>query len=543
MLRQPARRNPAKTPAGSGASLPVPTGGWDAVSPLAEMPPDRAPVLDNWFPKANSIQVRRGYGVHSVTTETQAVESLMVYHGVSSATSKLFAAVHDKIYDASASLAYSTVTTETGLTSARWQYVNFATSAGKYLWCCNGSDAARHYNGSVWAQPAITGITSSDIINVNAHQNRLWFVLANSTKAAYLPTGSVAGAASTFELGGLFNKGGYLVAMATWTRDGGNGPDDYAVFISSRGQCAVYAGTDPASLTTFALLGVYDLGPPLGRRCFTKVGGELVLINIDGVIPLAEALRTDRSAIATIAFTKNINSAMNSAARSYSGSFGWEIIPYPKGTMALLNVPVIEGNTQHQYVMNTTTGAWCRFTGWNANCFALYQENLYFGGNEGSVFRCDNTSLDLDRQVDAIGQTAYNYLKSAGVVKQFNLIQPLVTTDSNVTPALGLSTDFADNAVLETPVSADVSVPYYDIAIYDTDIYPQESRNTSIWSAVPGVGQCASIHFRGRTGVEQGVSLWGYAKWGLSAWSQPITGDVTLAVNGFNMIYERGGPL
>ena len=29
--------------------------------------------------------------------------------------------------------------------------------------------------------------------------------------------------------------------------------------------------------------------------------------------------------------------------------------------------------------MNILTGAWTRFIGWNALCFSLYNENLYFG--------------------------------------------------------------------------------------------------------------------------------------------------------------------
>jgi hypothetical protein len=30
------------------ASLPPPVGGWDALSALADMPPDHAVTLDNW---------------------------------------------------------------------------------------------------------------------------------------------------------------------------------------------------------------------------------------------------------------------------------------------------------------------------------------------------------------------------------------------------------------------------------------------------------------------------------------------------------------
>jgi hypothetical protein len=365
-MRQPARPNPAKRQVSKGKSIPAPVGGWDAVSALADMKEDRAIVLDNWFPSTTDVRVRRGHQSHCTGMGSGVVDTLMVYNGLTAATSKMFAVTGGSIYDASAD-GSAVVSTETGLGNNRWQYINFTTSGGKFLWCCNGVDDARHYNGSVWATPAITGISSSDIINVNGHKNRLWFVIKDSTQAAYLATGAVAGAATTFELGGLFTQGGFLVAMATWTRDGGAGPDDLAVFVSSRGQAAVYAGTDPASANTWELIGVYDVGPPIGYRCFTKVGADLMLVNLDGVLPLSKGLVLERSAQAQVTITLNINSAMNESARSYKDNFGWEMTPYAKGTMAILNVPIQEGSLQYQYVMNTITGAWCRFKGMNGN--------------------------------------------------------------------------------------------------------------------------------------------------------------------------------
>lgn len=236
MLR-PIRANPSRQPVSTGSSIPAPVGGWDAVSAIADMPEDRALVLENWFPTTVDVRVRRGHQIAGAGMGDGVVDTLMVYNGLTIATSAMFAATGNKFYDVSAS-GNAVATTETGLANNRWQYINFTTSGGKFLWACNGADAPRHYNGSVWAQPSITGITASDVINVNGHKGRIWLVLRDSTKAAYLPTGAIAGAATTFELGGLFTQGGYLVAMATWTRDGGSGTDDLAVFISSRGQVA-----------------------------------------------------------------------------------------------------------------------------------------------------------------------------------------------------------------------------------------------------------------------------------------------------------------
>jgi hypothetical protein len=539
MLR-PIRANPSRQPVSTGSSIPAPTGGWDAVSAIADMPEDRALVLENWFPTTVDVRVRRGHQIHGAGMGDGVVDTLMVYNGLTPATSAMFAATDNKFYDVSAS-GNAIATTETGLANNRWQYINFTTSGGKFLWACNGADAPRHYNGSVWAQPSITGITASDAININAHKGRIWLVLRDSTKAAYLGTGAIAGTATTFELGGLFTQGGYLVAMATWTRDGGSGTDDLAVFISSCGQVAVYAGTDPASAETWQLIGVYDVGPPIGYRCFTKVGGDLALINIDGVLPLSKSLNLDRATQATVAITANINNAMNESARSYRNNFGWELTPYAKGTMALLNVPIQEGQSQQQYVMNTITGAWCKFTGMDANCWAVYKDNLFFGGNDGRVYQADTTGLDVTDPIDAIGQGAYNYYSMRGRLKQWKLLQPLLTTDSDARPALGISTDFRENASLGTPTSSQTVSALYDSATWDSDVYAIEGRTVADWTSIAGTGQCASIHFRARTGQETGISIWGVSDWGSDLWSVSISGEITMRLNGFNVIHEKGG--
>lgn len=547
MLRLPARMSgglypyhlPPRPVAGVGISLPAPTGGWDASSPLANMKEDRAVVLDNWFPQPGYVEVRRGTKVHAWDMQGGAIETLMPYHGTTSADDRLFAATDGRIYNVTD--LGSGVQEQSGRSVNRWQWVNFVTSGGKYLFAVNGTDAPLRYDGSSWAVPTITGIVDNDIININVHKNRIWFVMKDSTKAAYLATGAVSGAATEFELGGLFSKGGYLVAMATWMLDGGSGQDDYAVFISSEGQVAVYQGTDPASADTWALTGVFDLGSPIGYRCFTKVAGDVALINVDGVLPLSKALSTDRAATQNIAITARIQNAMNAAAREYAGNFGWQLTPYPNGTRVILNVPLQESTLQHQYVMNTLTGAWCRFTNNNAPCWVVFNENLYCGTNDGYVLQADVGSTDRGESIDAVGQTAYNYYKNRGRLKRWTLLQPLITTDSSTAIELAMSTDFKDNAVLGTPSSAALEAALYDSALYDADEYALESRNIADWTSISGIGQCAAIHFRALTGTQSGFSMWGEAHWGEDFWFNQTTADVILRLNGFNSVFEPGG--
>ena len=500
--------------------MPAPTGGWDAVSPIANMPKDRAIVLDNWFPTPIDVRMRRGFSSFATSLGSGVVETVMPYNAPVNSDEKFFAAANSIIYDITSGGAGSS--SVTGLTNNRWQYVNFTTTGGHFLWCCNGADAPRTYEASAgWATPSLTITTysSTDIIHVNAHKNRLWFVFVNSTVAGYLAVDSISGTVSNFDFGAQFTKGGYLVATATWTHDGGNGPDDYFVAVSSKGQVAIYQGTDPSSASTWSKVGVFDLGEPIGRSCFLKVAGDLALINADGVVPISRAIGQATAAQAAIALTKNINNKINEYSRDYKSNFGWQFIQYPRGNYVLLNIPLVEGDTQYQAVMNSLTGAWCRFTGQNANCWAIFRDNLYFGGNGGVVYLADTGGQDDGSLITATGQGAYSSYGTSSALKMWKRLRAIITTGSTIVPAVGLSTNYADNATLGTPTTATQSYAAYDSAVYDTGTYASSELTTEEWGAAGGLGYTGSIHFRAQKNT---------------------TSDVLVALDGFNVIYESG---
>lgn len=540
-MLQALRRNPQRQRVSRGVSLPAPVEGWDTSSPLAEMSPKRAIKLDNWFPQAEYVEVRRGHKLHRPTAVDDPVETLVVYNG--SISSKLFAFAGGDIYDVSASDTHAQTAEVgiSGLANSRIQYVNFTTTGGHFAWCCNGADDPFTYNGTTWAAtPAITGISPGDIVNVNAHKGRLWFVLSDSTKAAYLNVDSIGGAATEFELGGLMSHGGYLVAMGTWSRDAGDGPDDYAVFVTSRGQIIVYAGTDPNVPALWQLIGVFNLGAPLGRRCFRKVGSDLAVVTIDGVYPLSNAISFDRGAVERVAITGRIQRAMNDAARQAQNSFGWELISYPKGTMAILNVPLVENVTQQQFVMNTLTGAWCRFTNQNANTFAVFNDRLFFGGNDGSVYEADVAGSDYLSNFTALMKTSFQYYGQRGVKKRWTMIQPLITTDGAVVPSIGLDTDFRDGGALSLATTVPVSSSLWNQMIWNLDPWGQQENTLIDWLSVSGLGQNAAINLRVDIQGEQSASLWDVALFDEAVFEPEATNPITLQVNGFNLTVESG---
>lgn len=538
MIVEALRPNRSRRRVTKTVAVPAPVEGWDASSALASMKSLRAVELLNWFPQPGWLEVRKGYRYHSWGMgATTPVESLMVWQGP--AGSKLFAAAGDTIWDVTSNAVASSAVTS--LTDARWQHTMMRTSAGAFLWCCNGVDSARHYNGSAWATPSITGIASTDIIQVCLHKKRPWFVVIGSTSAYYLATDAVAGAATEFPLGANFSRGGYLLAMATWTRDGGSGADDYAVFISSRGQVAVYQGTDPSSANTWGLVGVFDVPTPIGRRCFTRYGGDLLLLTLEGLYPLSQLLSVDQSQAERVAITERISSAFNEASNSYGSLWGWEACVFAAGTRLFVNIPTEENASAKQYVMNTLTGAWCEYDNHNANCWAVYNDQIYFGGMDGRVYRANTGRADVATAITAIGQTAYQAHGTANV-KRFSLLKPLVTATGTNRPALGISLDFSETETLSSPpASQSGTQARWDSATWDVSTWENTVAEINDWANVVGIGAFGSIKFRAQTGVQVGGSAWGVSAWGSGAWGSDGTSDETMRINGFLVTYEPGG--
>lgn len=532
-------RSRAPRPAvAQGASIPPPIEGWDAISPVQSMKPTRAIKLENWFPQLSWVELRRGSTRFATLADVNPVETVMSYQGAS--TTALFAASGTSIWDITPGGSISTAAV-TALTNARWQYSNFAGTGGDFLYIVNGADDPHYYDGTTWNAATITGtgIDATAFIHVQPHKGRLWFAIRDTSNAAYLAPDSVQGTAVKFPVGANWKMGGFLMAVMSWSIDGGAGPDDYLCFLSSRGEVSVYTGIDPAS--DFALVGTYYIGPPIGRRCFTKVGADIAILSIDGVVPLSKAMVFERAALPKVSMTANIQRIVNQSTRAYKGNYGWQLISYPRGTRAILNVPVVENETQEQYVMNTLSGAWCRFIGQNAVCWELYGDDIFYGGNNGVINQADRGSTDDNAVIAYDMECAFNYVGARGINKRFTMCRPLLTTDQTVSPSIALNVDFQESAPLTVASTPSTQAALWDQALWDNALWASGLVTQSNWITVSGIGYCASIRMAINIGPQNAAAaLWGIAQWGLDTWTIASRADITLQVNGFDLLYEKG---
>lgn len=494
LMRQPRRQ------VSRAISLPIATGGWDASAPISDMPEDRAISLVNMFPKAGSVVTRKGWATHA-TGLGAAVESLLAWNGP--ASSKLFGAAGANIYEVSAAGAVGAAAVAS-LTNARFQHVNFGTSGGNFLWICNGADAPRHYDGTTWATPSITGITATQIINVTVHKRRLFFCLTGSLKFAYLSVESIAGAASLYDLAPIFDRGGYLMATGTWSTDGGAGPDDYAVFVTSEGQAAVYAGTDPSDATAWGLVGVYDVGQPIGRRCLMSYGSDLLMLSVHGAVSLSRVAarpKSDRQDASTT-WTANIRDAYASASALYSTNYGWQAIEHAATQSLIINVPTTTGTVSEQFVANSLTGAWTRYTGLNAICWATRGTSIYFGRPGGKVAVAFTTNTDDGVKIPWIYRGAFIPMSRDRAQAQMKMVRPSLRAAGGINANIAVNVDYRDDSPDSPVPSSATTAGVWDTSLWNIAIWGSGAAITDNWTTVLAFGRTFSVHIIGQSNVE-----------------------------------------
>lgn len=455
---KPAQQIPAKV----APTIPAATNGVSSARSIGTPAAGFAQLIENGFPTQTGVRPRGG-SRRQATTGTRAVASLLAYQG--GASKSMWAIANGSIYNVTspASPTVPPAASVTGLTSSFYVSSNFATVGGNYMIAVNGTDLHQIFDGAAWASnsPAITGKTSDNFNFVWAYASRLWFIQKNTLSVWYLPVDSVGGAVTEVSLKGIFPKGGYLVFGATWSSDTGSGLNEKIVFVTSEGEVAVYTGTDPSSPTTWSRVGTYGIGKPLGKKCFTNIGGDLVIETVDGIVTLSLAVTKGAGSLSISAVTKEVNPAWKSIASSYRNR-EWSLIKWPEKNILLSAYAgpytLIGGTTDTidkvgtAYAANLETGAWnSSYTGWDVQCSCYFNGVLYFGSANGRVYEAESGGSD-----DGTGYI-FKYLEwpddfGDPSVKEFLQCRTTFTYSQPFNAQVGISTDFM--VIWPTPGSA-----------------------------------------------------------------------------------------
>lgn len=478
-MRRPAA--PVKPRLAKMATFPAPVGGWiknvNLATPDARRPDgskvNGAFLLENWFPTATGVRMRSGSTEFAVVGDGSLdVVSLFAY--ANGNNQKLFGATSEAVYDVTGG---GDVSSEdiSGQSGGDWSVVQFATSGGTYLRMVNGADTSQVFDGTSWStSPALTGVSSAALSHVWAHQKRLFFIQSGTLDAWYLTADAIGGALTKLPLGGVFKRGGSLLFGASWSLESGSGLTAQCVFVTTEGEAAVYQGTDPSSTSTWALVGVYRIGKPLGPKAKIDAGGDLVIATDVGFVPLSQAVQRDYAALSPAAISYSIETAWNDAVANRS-SANWHCEVWPTKQMVLVCLPTPSGSTPTMLVANARTGAWAPYTGWNGTCLQLFGTRMFFGSTDGKIIESEVGGDDQGAPYTASCIPLFDPLKAPASLKTALLMRATVRAPVEVIPQLSLQKDFVAN--------------------------------------MPTVPDAALI----AAGDVWGVGIWGVAKWGVEA--------------------------
>jgi hypothetical protein len=526
---------PSPQSRGTGRLLPVaaPSRGWNTRDLITTMEPGFAPIFDNVLVEGGQPRVRRGWREWA-TGLPGRVDGLMSFTGAG-ASEAVFAGSGTGIYNVTSTGAVGAAAVS-GLTSARWDGINFAASGANYLFCFNGADTPRTYDGASWASWGGTGVTGG-VSWAGAVNGRLFLGNTSRLSFYYGAAGAIAGAFTEFPLQGVATRGGAVCAMATLSGDGGDGPQDLTVFITTEGEAIVYAGTDPSSASTWGLVGRWRLPRPVGapHRCVARYGGDALYMCDAGVVPLS-AFRSGVDAATVIeraATTRHIGPTWRTLTNDRRTSSGWGLAPLTRLGLVVMNVPW--GTTTAQQVVLSENDALSR---WSNIPAAVWAEGL-----GGRVFVGDSTAdgrvllYGEDVTDDGLGirsetVTAFSFARTPGRTKRAQMVQPVMRDADSVTLSATVLTDWrVPTAQVDAlgagaaspalpPLTASAGFLSWDVGDWDEGLWGGgEGDVRAPWFTTMAIGQSFAV----RLAITSG-------------YGRP-------ALLGNNVVYEMGGPV
>ena len=248
--------------------------------------------------------------------------------------------------------------------------------------------------------------------------------------------------------------------------------DDHLVAITSEGEICIFKGHDAPDDPdgNWRFVGNYYIGRPLGRRCLYKYGGDLLMILEHGVFPISKALQS-QTIDKTVAVTDKIKPEFQRQALSVGGNFGWEICYYPAENFLVVNVPT---SPNIQFTMASQSSSWCRFLSWDADCWAVFNGNLYYGTLE-KVVKASIGSTDLGEAIQGDIVPAFNYFSTRIGTKHVDLIRIIWTSDGPFGYSIGACTDY-----IVSPPSVSVSASSTTLALWDVALWDRATWGTDL---------------------------------------------------------------
>lgn len=504
--------------------VPAPNSGINAMDNLLTMgtrSPEDSIFQYNLIPGQYGCRVRTGYRDWCTDVGTGGVRTLFPYQGSSSSANRLWAMTEDGIYNVSSSAASPAVNTTfptQDSTSGYGQWTNYTTTAGHFGLYCDESNGYYVYTQgtATWAKVAmgggatqVSGVDPALFVQPLIYKERAWFVEKGSARAWYLPTGAIFGAATVFNFGNKFRHGGTLVALLSWTVDGGEGTNDYLVAISSAGDVLLYLFNDPATATDIHLQGQWYIGPPpAGRRIGGAFGGELNILSVYGIIPLSKLISGSLIQQDQAYLSRKITPLINEQMFLSLTSLGWEVKLISSENLLLCSVPARTGFDNIQFIQSLNSQGWAVYRSIPYFTGETWEEEFYIATTDGRVLIHTGTQDAVDINGDngiAIEWSAlsvFNEYEDIGKFKITQFIRPVFLASQAPSYAVEARYDYNLSEVLAVPTPPVFSGAVWDSGIWDLSLWGGDLSEIENPVGGAGIGRNVAVAINGSSSTE-----------------------------------------
>jgi hypothetical protein len=215
-----------------------------------------------------------------------------------------------------------------------------------------------------------------------------------------------------------------------------------------------------------------------------------------GVVPISSAIKKDQAALALAAVSRAIQPAWQKEVLKRSGAH-WEIAKWPSRSLGLVTLPISTvGESAYSFVVNLETGAWTKYTGWDARCATVFNDRLFFGTTDGLVMEGEVGGDDAGEPFVATLVYHANHLGSPGITKTAKAARATFLASRPFKPRVSVSTNYkivlpvAPNAIEDTDLEG------WDAGTWDNATWDAESSPATIstqWTSLGRTGYAMNV--------------------------------------------------
>lgn len=358
--------------------IPPPIDGLNRIAAPTQFTPQEARQLDNFYVY--------DWGIRQCGTAPQFVTYGTAVCGVLFPFTKLVTGVLEKRMLAS--------TFEGGTTAKVYHYrsvtdtspanvTNTATITGVLTNAClfmnniflsNGVDDTCVY--SIASALCTTTTFTGPLLKSNymwTYKGRLYGVYTlDSTIYGYSDLAAITGASNSVDLQSIFYQAGNLSWGASWSYNQGLGNEELCVFGTDSGEVLIYSGDYPAA-TNWTLIARTVIPPPQGINPVLKIGNELLICTVRGIIPLSQvfgsATSSDTYFLVSRKLGERVAATYSQMCISTSGPF-----------IYLVGGASTDSNGEQIYVLNYERGAWSRLILDTAGTYGAFRAICHYDG-------------------------------------------------------------------------------------------------------------------------------------------------------------------